>query len=353
VPASQFLRALLTAPGPSGREAIAARVWRDAAERFASSVSSDVMGSSVARVDGRGDGPLVAVVGHIDEIGLIITRADDDGFLWFAPVGGWDPQVLIAQRVEILGRDGRVAGVIGRRPIHLLKEEDRKKVPDVRELHIDIGANSRDDALTRVREGDVAVVAGDPIELPNDRLVSRSLDNRLGCYVALEAARLVSEAGGAPGTVAAVAASQEEIGFAGSRTTAFSLAPDVAIVVDVTHATDAPGVDVKQVGGKHGLGSGPVLGAGATIHPVIFDLLRDTAEQEGIPYAIEVSGRGTGTDADAVNISRAGVPTGIVSLPLRYMHSPTEMVELADVEAAARLIAAFAQRLDGTTSFAR
>src|SRR5919201_3574408 len=221
------LRALLTAPGPSGYEAAPARVWREAADAFAE-VSGDVMGSSVARVKGTGDGPLLAVVGHIDEIGLVVRHIDDNGFLWFTNIGGWDPQILVGQRVEIATRDGPVAGVIGRKAIHLLKEEDRKKVPLLKDLHIDVGAVDGDAARQRVRIGDVAVIDAEPVEVGEGRWVARSMDNRLGCFVALEAARLVAEAGGAPGPVVAAAVAQEEITFGGSRTTAFSLAPDVA-----------------------------------------------------------------------------------------------------------------------------
>jgi endoglucanase len=178
------------------------------------------------------------------------------------------------------------------------------------------------------------------------------MDNRLGAWVALEAARLVAEAGGAPGDVAAVAPAQEETGLSGAGTSAFSLEPDLAIVVDVTHATDAPGIN-KRTEGDHALGSGPVIGRGTVLHPLIFDLLVEAAEAESIPYTIEATGRGTGTDADAVHISRGGVPTGLISFPLRYMHSPVEVMQLDDVEASARLIAAFALRLGAGVSFAR
>ena len=346
-----LLRALLTAPGPSGFEAAPAAVWREAASAFAT-VSGDTLGSSVARVDGAGDGPPLAIVGHIDEIGLIVRHIDDDGFLYVAGVGGWDPQILVGQRVELITRDGHVPGVLGRKPIHLLEPDDRKKVVKLDDLHVDIGARDGEEARARVRIGDVAVIAGEPVELPNGRLASRSLDNRLGAYVAAEAARLVAEAGGAPGPVVAVAAVQEEITFAGSRTSAFALEPRVAIVVDVTHATDAPGVEEKRLG-KHPFGSGPVIDRGPIINPRVFELLHTTAEAEGIPCTVAASASATHTDADAIHLSRAGVPTGVVSIPLRYMHSPVEMVALEDVEAAARLIAAFAERLVPAVSFDR
>jgi putative aminopeptidase FrvX len=344
MPLPETLRRLLTAPGPSGYEQPAAAVFRDAATAFAE-ITYDTVGSSVARVKGTGDGPFVAVVGHIDEIGLIVHHIDDNGFLWFTSVGGWDPVILVGQRVQIATRDGHVTGVVGKKPIHLLKDEERKQAPELRNLHIDIGAKDGDDARAKVRIGDVAVIATGPVELFNDRVISRSMDNRIGCFVALEAARLVAEAGGAPGDVAAVAVAQEEITFGGARTTAYSLEPDIAVVVDVTFETAAPGTEEKEIG-SHKFGSGPVLTRGSTLHPAVFELLHAAGEAEGIPFTVAASARSTGTDADAFHISRAGIPSAVVSVPLRYMHSPVEMVQLDDVENTAKLIAAFARRLE-------
>jgi endoglucanase len=196
------------------------------------------------------------------------------------------------------------------------------------------------------------VIDAAPIELPNERLVSRALDNRVGCYIAAEAARLVAAGGGSPGDFIAMAVVQEETTFAGSRTSAFRHEPDVAIALDVTFATDQPGIELGQIA-KHPMDSGPVIARGTTLNPRVFELLYDTAESEGIPFSLESLGRSTGTDADAIHISRTGVPTGLVSVPLRYMHSPVEMVSLPDVDAAARLIAAFAQRLTPGVSFER
>jgi endoglucanase len=349
----EVLHKLLTAAGPSGYETAPAAVFADAAREFTGDVSVDIMGSAVARVAGTTAGaPFLAIVGHIDEIGLIVTHIDDDGFLRFIGVGGWDAQILIGQRIELITRSGALPGVVGRKAIHLLREEDRKKVPELRELHIDIGAKSGDEARERVRIGDVAVIAGEPMELANDRFVSRSMDNRLGAFIALEAARLVAEAGGAQGDVAACGVVQEEIGLNGARASAFGLQPDVAIVVDVTHETGSPGVEVNEIG-KHTFGQGAVIGRGSTLNPVVFELLHDTAEREQIPFTIAASSRGTGTDADVIHLSRAGVPTGGVSIALRYMHSPVEMVQLDDIDYCARLIAAFAQSLSPATSFAR
>jgi putative aminopeptidase FrvX len=352
MPVPDVLRSLLTAPGPSGYEREAARVFADAAGSFASSVVTDTMGSTVARVDGKDDGLLTAVVGHIDEIGLLVSHIDEKGFLWFIGVGGWDPVILVGQRLEILTANGRIPGVVGKKPIHLLEPDDRKQAPDLKQLHIDIGAKDADEAKSMVRIGDVAVIAGEPVEFPNDRLVSRSMDNRLGAYVAYEAARLVADAGGAPGPVAAVAAVQEEINLAGAATTAFSLEPDVAIVVDVTFETTQPGVDPKTLG-EAAFGSGPSIGRGSTLHPALFDRLVEAADGASIPYTISPSARYTGTDADAIHLTRAGIPTAVVSIPLRHMHSPVEMVQMDDVANVAKLIAEFAKRLEPGTSFVR
>ncbi len=266
MPTPELLHKLLTAPGPSGHETSPARAWREGCEPFATEVRGDHVGSSMARVPGTGGGPTLAIIGHIDEIGVHVTHIDDDGYLRFGEVGGWDPVVLVGQRVRIATRDGSVLGVIGRKPIHLLKGADREKVPQIKDLHIDIGAKDADQAREMVRIGDVGVIDGEPIELPNDRLVSRSLDNRIGCFVAAEAARLVAEAGGAPGDVIALAVVQEETTFAGSRTSAFALEPDLAIAVDVTFATDQPGVDLGPIT-KHTFGSGPVIARGSLAAP--------------------------------------------------------------------------------------
>ena len=346
----ELLDRLLRTPSPSGYEAPAAQVWRDAAS-FAE-LETDRIGSSIARVPGAGDGPLVAIVGHIDEIGLTITHIDEKGYAWFLPIGGWDAQILVGQRVEVQARDGLVAGVIGRKPVHLLKDEQKKMAVELTGLHIDIGAADRDEALELLRIGDPVVVRAEPMRLAGGRLVSRSLDNRLGSYVALEVARRCHERGGLTADVAGVAAVQEEIGLHGGGTSAYLLQPDLAVAVDVTHATDVPGVEEKE-SGSHPLGSGPVIGRGATLAPKAYELLAEAAESAGIEHTVEASGRWTGTDADAYQISRAGIPTGLVSIPLRYMHSPVETVDLGDVEAAVELLVALASSLDGELDLSR
>jgi putative aminopeptidase FrvX len=348
----ELLTRLITAPGAPGQEEAPAAIWREAAAAFADEVTVDRVGNTVARVNGRGEHPLLAVVGHVDEIALLVSHVSEKGFLHVVGSGGWDPQVLVGQRIEVLSRAGSVPGVIGRRPIHVLEGEERKKAVELKGLHVDIGARDGEEARSLVREGDPIVITAEPIELRNGRLVSRSLDNRLGVYVAIEVARRVGEAGGGVGPVAGVAAVQEEIGAHGARAMAYGLQPDLAVVVDVTHATDAPGVDPGELG-DHGLGSGPVITRGAIVSRPLNDLLDAAAESVGIECTTEAAGGPTRTDADVVHMSRTGVPTAVVSIPLRYMHSPVELVELADVEATIAVIAEMALRLEADSASAR
>ena len=336
-------RTLLTTPGPSGYVDEAAAAFAAACEPIATSVATDDHGSTVARLEG-GDGPSVAVMGHIDEIGLIVTHIDDKGFLWFTQVGGWDPQILVGQRVEVLTREGRIPGVAGRKPIHLLGEDERKSVPKLKDLHIDIGAADGDEARAMARVGDVAVIAAEPVELPNGRIFSRSLDNRVGCFVAYETMRLLADGEPPAGDVYAVAVNHEETNFGGAIQTTYALEPDVAIVIDVTHETSAPGISENE-NGRHHYGSGPAIVRGATLSRAVYDGLVAVAEAEGIPYTVEATGRSTGTDADAVVKSRAGVATASIGVPCRYMHSAVEMVAIEDVLNTARLCAAYVRRL--------
>jgi endoglucanase len=323
-------------------------VWREAAAAFAE-VSSDTLGTSFARVRAGEGAPLLALVGHIDEIGIAVTSIGDDGMLAFALLGGMRPEMLAGQRVRIEGREGPVRGVIVAR--RLARGRERPKL-ELSHLHVDVGAKDREDAEQLVRPGDAGVWEGDPVELPNDRIVSKALDNRLGAYVALEAARRIAESGGARVEVVAVAAVQEEIGLHGAAAAAFALEPDVAIAIDVTHATDVPGGDPKDAG-KVELGGGATITRGPIVNRHVSDLLTLAAEEEAIPHVFEVYTASTHTDADAVHVSRAGVPTGLVALPLRYMHSPCELASLDDVESAVRLVTAFAARLTPDTSFLR
>lgn len=322
-----------------------AAVWREAAAAFAE-VTEDRMGNSYARLRGRDGAPTLALFGHVDEIGLVVTNVDEHGFVRFRWIGGGIPaQAVYGQRVEILGRDSRLPGVVSVRRDP--QRVDDKKAFEVKDLHIDIGARDRDDAAAAVRAGDVAVVAAPPVELRNGRLAARALDDRVGAFVALEAVRRLAEGEPPPGDVVAVATVEEEVGdLLGARTAAYALEPGVALAVDVTPATDVPGGDAEEQG-EQKLGGGPSLLLGPGVHPRVFRLLAETAEREGIATTVEVSKGKSWTDQDGVYVSRSGIPSGVVSVATRYVHTPVEVVELADVEAAVRLVEAFARRLAG------
>lgn len=345
-----FLKSLLSAPGTSGHEVAPAGVWRDQASSFAA-VRGDSMGNSFATLN-EGGTPRVMLSGHVDEIGVVVTHVDDQGLVHFKGVGGWDPQVLVGQRIRLQTRSGEVRGVIGKKAIHLMEAEDRKKVSDIKSLWIDVGAKDADEAREMVRVGDVGVIDQEILELPNGRLAARSLDNRTGAFVVLEALRLLSEGGELAAEVTAVASVQEEIGANGARSSAFGLDPDAAIAVDVTHATDVPGAS-KNENGDHALGSGPVITRASTLSPIVSDGLMQTAESGEMSHSIEADSGRTGTDADAIHFSRAGVASGLVSVPNRYMHSPNEVVQLDDLENAARLIADYIRGIPADADFVR
>jgi len=345
----EFLKRLLDTPGPSSFEAAPARVWRAEAQGFADAVEADVAGNSFARLDG--EGPRVMLAGHIDEIGVMVTHVDDEGYLSFDTIGGWDSQVFVGQRVVLLGRNGQVSGVVGKKAIHLMEREEREKVSRVEDLWIDIGAANRAEAEARIRIGDPGVLAAEVMEFPNGRLVSRCIDNRIGAFVVLEALRILSQDRPAA-AVTAVATTREEIAATGggARSSASRLEPDVAIVVDVTHATDYPGLD-KRKHGDYRLDGGPAISRGASVSEIVFELLVSAAEAQQIPYRIEAASRDTHTDAEAIFNAHRGVATGLVSVPNRYMHSPNEMVALADLDRTARLLAGFVRQLGPQTSF--
>jgi putative aminopeptidase FrvX len=346
----ELLSALLTAPGPSGHEEEPARIWRDAAAKFAD-VTSDTLGTSFARVTAGDGAPTLALVGHIDEIGVAITNIEESGLLSFTTIGGISPEMLMGQRFELLTRNGRVPAAVSRKRLQPEQIRDRPRAELV-DLHLDIGATNREDAEKLVRVGDAGVWNGAPVELPNGRLLSRALDNRLGAYIALEAARRIAESGEAKVDVVAVAAVQEEIGLYGARAAAYGLDPQVAIAIDVTGATDYPGGDPRRVG-KIELGMGAMIARGPTLNKVVGSLLDEAAEAEGLKHAYEVYSRTTSTDADEIHLTRAGIPTGLISIPTRYLHSPTEICDLADVETIVKVIVAFAKRLAPDQSFVR
>ena len=345
-----FLKRLLDAPGPSGFETLASRAWRAEAEKFAERITADVAGNCIAEVNAGGS-PTILVDGHLDEIGVITQYIDDDGFLYIGPIGGWDAQVLVGQRIRILGAQGDVIGVVGRRPIHLSKDGDRKRAVKFEDLWIDIGARNRAEAEARVAVGDPGVIDSRAHDFPNSRIVSRSIDDRIGAFAALEVLRRYAEQPGKARLVAA-GTTQEEIAWTGggALVAANIVRPKMAIVIDVTFATDHPDLEKKEIG-DHRLGSGPVISRGALLSPVLFELLRPAAKNRNIPFTVHAAGRETATNADAIHIAQEGVATALVSIPNRYMHSPNEMVSLDDVNHTVELVAEVCRLVDDSTDF--
>jgi endoglucanase len=347
--ALDFLKTLLDTPGPSGFESAPAKIWRAEAGKFAK-VTADVAGNSMAEVNPEGS-PTIMLAGHIDEIGVIVTYIDDEGYAYISGIGGWDPQVLVAQRLKFIGRHGAVYGVVGKKPIHLIKSEDRDKASKMTDLWVDIGARSKAEAEERLSIGDPAVIDSKTMEFPNGMIVSRSIDDRIGAFIVLEALKRYAENPG-KARVVAVATTQEEIAWrgGGALVCANCLNPQMAIVVDVTFATDHPQVEKKEIG-EAKIGGGPVFTRGSIVSPVVFKLLRDAAEKNGIPFTVHAAGRDTSTDADAIHIAREGIATALVSVPNRYMHSPNELVSLADLDRTADLLAEVCRAVTLDTDF--
>ena len=346
--AQAFLEQILETPSPSGFESPLQQIVRTYAAEFADDVTTDVHGN-VKAVKNR-DAPLrVMLAGHCDQIGLIVQHIDDEGFLHFLPIGGWDPQMLVGQRMTIWTRNAPVPGVISRKPIHLLTEEERKLASKVKELWLDIGAADKEEAGKLVRIGDPVTVELAVRELQNNRIASPAMDDKCGVWVVMEALR---RAGTEKLDCAlyAVSTVQEEVGLRGATTSTFGIDPQVGLAVDVTQATDYPNIEKTQEGDVR-LGKGPVIYRGPNMNPKLVERLIQTAEEHEIPFQLAASGRPPGTDANAIQISRAGVATGLVSIPNRYMHSPVEMICLDDIDRAADLLARFAEGLTAEVDF--
>ncbi len=344
---SSFLKRLLATPAPTGDEAAAAKLWRQEAQHFADRIQTDVQGNSLAILESAG--PRILLAGHIDEIGVMIHHIDGDGFLFFQPIGGWDTQVLVGQRVRLIGKRGEVIGVIGKKPLHLLSNDEMTTASSYKNLWIDIGVESRFEALEYIRIGSVGVLDAPIYDMPNRRIVSRSLDNRIGAWIVLEALRTLAD-NRPTACVAAVATTREETTSAGAAVAAFEFNPHVALVVDTTYATDHPDVEKRQYGDVQ-LGRGVVLVRGSANSPLVYERLLDLAERENIPYSLQPSSRYLGSDADVIHIARNGVATGSLSIPMRYLHTPNEMIDMADVEHAIRLIVHFVASLTSPTEF--
>jgi endoglucanase len=348
----KFLEKLLHAPSPSGYEQPAQRVFRDYVAPFCDELTTDVMGNVFGRISGKGkDLPRVMIVGHTDEIGLQVKYIDDKGFLYFAAVGGVDAHLTPGKRVNVHTATGPLPGVIGKKPIHLMDTKDRETVVKLESQYIDIGAADKKAAQKLVRVGDAVTFESSFIRLQGDRVASRGFDDKAGCFVVAEVLRLVAASGKKlPLDLYGVSSVQEEIGLRGGTTSCYTINPDVGICVEVDFATDQPDVEKKH-NGEVALGKGPILARGANINPHLFELLQSAAEKEKISVQHTATPRATGTDANVMQISRGGVATALVKIPLRYMHTPVETISLGDLEGAARLIVAALSKISSREEF--
>lgn len=344
----QFLKELLLTPSPSGYEQAIQKVVRNFAAPFADQVKTDWHGNVMAAVNPTGY-PRIMLAGHCDQIGLMVKHVDDAGFVWCEPIGGWDVQMLIGQNMVVWGRNGPVRGVIARKAIHLLTPEERKQVPEIKDLWIDIGVVNREEALSNIAIGDCVTFELGYRELRNQLAAAPGMDNKVGSWVVMNALRLVAEAH-PKAAVFAVTTVQEEIGLRGAVTSSFSIDPHLGIAVDVTHATDCPTLDKKQHGDIK-LGQGPVVYRGPNVNPVVHSQLKAIATDRQIPIQIGALSKPAGNDANVMQISRGGQATGIVAIPNRYMHSPVEVISLTDLENAAKLIAEFCLNLNAESDF--
>ena len=339
-----FLTELLHARSPSGSESEAQTVFDRHVKPSADAYSNDALGNRIATLNPGGD-PVLMLAGHMDELGLMVTYVNKDGFLYFETIGGHDRSVISGRRVIIQTGRGPVKGVTGKRAVHLMDEADRKKVPEIHEIWIDIGARSKKDALQRVSIGDVATYDHEFEFIHGSVGAARAFDDKVGAYIVGETLiRLAREKKRPAARVVAVATVQEEIGVRGAMTSGYAVDPHIAIAVDVGHATDHPDCDNRKFG-EVKLGGGPVICRGPNINPRIFERLIQAARKLRLPHQLEGDPRPTGTDARAIQTSRGGVATGLVSVPLRYMHTPSEVVDLQDVEDCIRLLVEFARAL--------
>lgn len=349
----EFLRDLMNVPSPSGYEVPAAKVFRRFVEPYADSVRTDVIGNVTAALGE--DAPFkVMLAGHIDEIGFLVHYISDEGLLFFKPIGEHDSIVSVGQWVWVHGSGRPVPGVIGRVPAHLLSDNpaDHRRMPELHELWIDIGAKTRREAEKNVDIGDHVTYHSNFRMLQGSRAAARGFDNKMGAYVVAEALRLLKEEGGLHPEVGvfAVGTTQEEVGFRGAQTSAYSLNAQVGLAVDVTHAMDIPSIP-KERHGRADVGGGPLIASGPYLNPMVSRLLLEAAEEEGIPYQREAAPESTDTDATAMQVNRGGMATGLVAVALRYMHTPCELLDLDDVENCARLMAAFCRRVTPETDF--
>lgn len=344
----EFLKQLLHTPSPSGYERPIQDVVRKYVAGFADEVRTDLHGNVIVCKNPTAK-TRVMFAGHCDQIGMLVTHFHDSGFIYAQTIGGWDPQQLIGQRMMIWASGGPIPAVISRKPIHLLTDEERKQVVKLDDLWLDIGAKSKQEAQELIRIGDPVTLQLGFQEMRNGLANSPAMDNKTGLWTVIEACRRAAKQSLKVG-VYAVSTVAEEIGLRGAQTSAFGVDPQIGIAVDVTHATDCPTIDKRQQG-DIALGNGPVIFRGPNMNPVVTERLIQTAKDNMIAHQLSASGKAVPNDANALQLNRAGVATGLVSLPNRYMHSAVEMVSLEDLDRAADLLAAFVVGLSGDEDF--
>jgi putative aminopeptidase FrvX len=346
----KFFKELIEAPSPSGFEQPAQRVIREALADVADDVRTDVMGNVVAHVKGPKGAPRLMLAGHCDEIGFMVKYVDDQGYLFFAPIGGVDAHLVPGQRVTVHTSGGPIAGVVGKRPIHQIEVKDRETVVPFKSQFIDIGCSSKDEAVKLVSIGDPVTFRVGVERLQGTRLTSRAFDDKMGAFIVAQVLREVRRQNRMTVDLHGVSTVQEEVGLRGGATSAYGVQPDIGIAVEVGFASDYPGADHKDLG-EVSLGKGPVIARGPNINPVLFDLLKKTAEEENIPCQIMGIPRATGTDANVMQLVHGGVATALISIPLRYMHTPVEVLDWVDLEGAVKLLSTLCSRITKDHSF--
>jgi endoglucanase len=348
-----FLQALTEAPSPSGYEVPAAELLRARLARTTDSVETNILGSVHATLRGNGEGPSVMIAGHIDEIGLMVKYIDTDGFISFDAIGGVDAAILPGMRVNVYGTGDKTTtllrGVMGRKPIHLIEPDERKNVTKIDKLFIDVGLSGKE-VKKLIRIGDPITYGVGFETYGNGFAVARAFDDKIGVWIAVRVLEELKKAGGAVGDFVAAGTVQEEIGLRGGTTSAYGVDPFVGISAEVGHATDYPGIEKTKYGAAK-CGDGPLIARGPNINPVLFERLVAAAEKAKVSYQIGPEARATGTDANPIQISRGGKVAGLISIPLRYMHTPTEVLKLDDLDSAVKLLTRFVLDLDGEVDF--
>jgi endoglucanase len=345
-----LFRELVEAPSPSGFEQPAQRVVRKTFEAVADHVYTDVLGNVVAHIKGPVEGPRLMLAGHCDEIGFMVKYIDEKGFLFFEPIGGVDPHLVPGQRVLVHGSEGSICGVVGKRPIHQTDPKDREKIMPFNNQFIDLGCPDQESAERLVAIGDPVTFAVGVERLQGTRLTSRAFDDKMGAFIVMQVLRAVRSRGDQTVNLYGVSTVQEEIGLRGGMTSAYGIRPDIGIAVEVCFASDYPDSDPK-ISGEIKLGYGPVIARGPNINPVLFDLLTGVAKQENIPYQVIGIPKASGTDANVMQLARGGVATALVSIPLRYMHTPAEVLDWSDLQHAIKLLTALCQNIPSSHSF--